>query len=32
VTLVDNNLVYWRSTSAFLSSWSVLGNMVIIAD
>lgn len=32
VTLVDNNLVYWRSTSAFLSSWSVLGNMAIIAD
>lgn len=32
VTLVDNNLVYWRTTSAFLSSWSVLGNMVIIAD
>ena len=32
VTLVDNNLVYWRSTSAFLSSWYVLGNMVIIAN
>lgn len=32
VTLVDNNLVYWRATSAFLNSWSVLGNMAITLD
>lgn len=31
VTLVDNDLVYWRSTAAFLESWAVLGNMAIIA-
>ncbi len=31
VTLVDNDLVYWRTTSAFLDSWGVLGNMAIIA-
>ena len=31
VTLVDNNLVYWRSTAAFLDSWGVLDNMAIIA-
>lgn len=31
VTFVDNNLVYWRSTAAFLDSWGVLGNMAIIA-
>ncbi len=31
VTLVDNNLIYWRSTAAFLDSWGVLGNMAIIA-
>jgi len=32
VTLVDNQYVYWRSNSAFLDSWSVLGNMAITAD
>lgn len=32
VTLVDNNLVYWRSNDTFLSSWEVLGNMAIIKD
>lgn len=32
VTLVDNQYVYWRSTSDFLNSWSVLGNMVITAE
>lgn len=32
VTLVDNNLVYWRSNDTFLSSWEVLGNMGIIRD
>ena len=32
LTLVDNDLVYWRSNEVFLSSWQVLGNMVIIAD
>lgn len=32
VTLVDNNLVYWRATSEFLGSWSVLGNMAITSD
>ena len=31
VTLVDNDLVYWRKTSTFLDSWGVLGNMAIIA-
>jgi len=31
VTLVDNDLVYWRTTAAFLDSWAVLGNMAIIA-
>jgi uncharacterized protein YvpB len=30
LTFVDNNLLYWRSTQAFLDSWSVLGNMAII--
>ncbi|MCX6055566.1 MAG: C39 family peptidase [Chloroflexi bacterium] len=29
VTIVDGNMVYWRSTSAFKSSFSVLGNMGI---
>lgn len=32
VTLVDNQYVYWRSTDAFLNSWSVLGNMAITSD
>lgn len=32
VTLVDNNLVYWRATSAFLNSWSVLQNMAITSE
>lgn len=32
VTLLDNQYVYWRSNSAFLDSWSVLGNMAITAD
>jgi uncharacterized protein YvpB len=32
VTLVDNNMVYWRTTSAFLNSWNVLGNMAISAE
>ncbi|MBP9041414.1 MAG: C39 family peptidase [Anaerolineaceae bacterium] len=32
VTLVDNQYVYWRSNSAFLGSWSVLGYMAITAD
>lgn len=30
LTFVDNNLLYWRSTQAFLDSWAVLGNMAII--
>ena len=30
LTFVDNDLVYWRSTDAFLNSWAVLGNMAII--
>ena len=32
VTVVDNDLIYWRSNEEFLSSWSVLGNMAIIKD
>ena len=32
VTVVDNDLTYWRSNQQFLDSWSVLGNMVIIAE
>lgn len=32
LTLVDNNLVYWRATSEFLNSWSVLGNMAITSE
>ncbi len=31
LTFVDNNLIYWRSTRAFLDSWAVLGNMAIVA-
>lgn len=30
LTFVDNDLMYWRSTDAFLNSWTVLGNMAII--
>lgn len=29
VTIVDGYMTYWRSTSAFLNSFSVLGNMAI---
>lgn len=32
VTVVDNDLTYWRSNQQFLDSWAVLGNMVIIAE
>lgn len=32
VTLVDNDMVYWRSKRDFLGSWGVLGNMAIIAE
>lgn len=31
LTFVDNDLLYWRSTDAFLNSWAVLGNMAIIS-
>ena len=31
LTFVDNDLVYWRSTRAFLDSWAVLENMAIVA-
>lgn len=31
VTVVDNDLVYSVSVERFLSSWSVLGNMVVVA-
>lgn len=30
LTFVDNDLLYWRTTQAFLDSWAVLGNMAII--
>ncbi len=30
VTLVDGAMTYWRSKSAFLNSFSVLGNMAIV--
>ncbi len=32
ISLVDNNLVYWRAASEFLNSWSVLGNMAITSE
>lgn len=31
LTLLDNDLVYWRTYAAFLDSWAVLGNMAVIA-
>ena len=31
LTFVDNDMVYWRSTQAFLDSWAVLGNTAIVA-
>jgi uncharacterized protein YvpB len=32
VTILDGDMVYYRSVQSFLDSWSVLGNMAITAE